>query len=185
MKYKLTIPILILILFANSALAGDIERGTCSVGVSSNAFFQYSRTTDNKNDVDDNRYYELALDMGYFILTNFELGSGLGYYKSDGEAYGSTGYWVAPYLAYHLPLNDKLNGLFRLGAGYGRYEADSNLWQDTDKLIYGETGLEYFLSSNVALGLSARWLKIFTDSNESWDLEVETLNTQLKFKLYF
>lgn len=184
MKYKLTI--LFLIFLANTAHAGDIERGTYSVGVSSNAIFQYSRTTDDENAVNDSKYYRLTLDMGYFFFTNVELGVGLGYDKNDGEDYGSSGYMVTPYFAYHLPLNDKLNALLQLGAGYARYEDDSDRWQNTNKLIYGETGLEYFMNSNVALGLGVTWQKAYIDSNALWgDLEQETLSTQLKFKLYF
>jgi hypothetical protein len=177
--------ILLIILLANNAFAGDIERGTFSVGVSSNAIFQNSRYTDDENAPRDHNEFEIALDMGYFFFKNFELGAGLEYHKFDGEEYGFSGYLATPYLAYHLPLKDKLNAFLQLGAGFGQSGNDSDRWKYTDTLIYGETGLEYFLNSNVALGLRFRWQHINWDTEGLLDEEVERLSTKINLKLYF
>lgn len=195
-KYKIVLMTLsLLLLFNLHALAGDIEQGTISVGASSNlSFFQL----DSENNDDTESTLSLSTEMGYFFAKNWEIGAGLNsHYKYVGDnEYLSIIF--SPFIGYHWNLNETSNLYARVGAGIGTGQTSGDGWESDSDLttLFGEVGYEFFLTKNIALDLSFKaerfWSEYsFEDDDEwYWDEEdtgstVNYITTQLKFKVYF
>jgi len=170
-------------LMISECMAGDIKRGTLSLGAASNGGF---RLIDRS--IEDGNYKAtfLSFELGYFIFNNIEIGSSVCLRYDSNDDFDARSYSLIPFLTYHLPLNEKSNIFMGIGAGYGLVDIDSdNIDEEsTQTLFYGEGGYEYFLNRNVALEFGVKAEQVNFDCDETEET-INVLTTQFKFKLFF
>jgi hypothetical protein len=177
---------------AGPVLAGDIEKGTVSLGASSNLGIA---TTD----VDDERSnsFSLSTAVGYFVFRNLELGVGLSYRYGTGEDdYTHSSYMVIPYLTYYITLSEQSS--FYLSAGYGfgmsRSDHEDYSWKSETTVYFGDLGWQYYFTDNVALNFGVRADRyhendngdsIYRCSNCDDERDFTVVGSYLRLKLYF
>jgi hypothetical protein len=195
-KIEILLTIVLLIFFGANAFAGDIEKGTISVGASSSFFFNQT----NYSGDSDHEYRSVSFiaEMGYFFIKNWEIGTTLRLYYFDNND-DSQSYALIPFIGYHWVFNKTSNLYAKAGIGYSN---DSNDYFDhTESLVLGELGYEYFLTTNIAIDLGIQgertWGKYeyesaWSDSeghsgrdSSTKDSTIDSFTTQLKFKIYF
>ena len=175
----------VLFLFAVSVQAYEIQKGTISIGGSSNVLFM-SRNYDKG---DDSTTYYLFVDGGYFIRNNLELGAELLLESYDAGDYESRSYSLSPFIMYHIPLDKQSNIIAGVGLGYSKYETDEDntTYGSKGATMFGEFGWEYFFNPHVAMNISLHLRH--TDwklNNYSEDKDRETSSmTKLGLKAFF
>ncbi|MGA1867210.1 MAG: outer membrane beta-barrel protein [bacterium] len=146
------------------AKAGIIKKGSISLGGSSSSFFS-SRNFDKG---EDNNTIKMAIEGGYFIIDNLELGVSLSFERQDGDNMYNTGYIIVPAITYHSPSDNKENIYISTGICYtmNKTKYISGAQFDEDSIGFAvEFGWEYFFNPHVAVnvGLNTKWIE--------WDLK--------------
>ncbi len=193
--FKIATAFVIFILINAIASAADIEKGTFSIGGSTNAFFnQEAPKSGTKSEA-----LILTLEAGYFFSQNWEIGMDIDMRLLNPFDDVRHDYYFRPYAGYNWSLNDTSSIYTRLGAGKGfgdnGWSSSGSDYNRRTTLVFGEVGYEYLITKNIALDLGLlaerRWIERDWDhqSDDLWDeTEHETTNivtTQLKLKIYF
>jgi opacity protein-like surface antigen len=186
MKKSLVISVAMLLLLISPTtfcFAGEIKKGTSSLGASSNAVFESVDDEDGQ----DSRLFNVSAEFGYFFIDNFEIGSALTLGYVEGDETESWSYSITPFIMYHFVFNEASNIYIGAGAGFGRCEID-HLDSDKDVLnfteFFAEAGWEYFFTSNIALNLGLRAEKEDIDSDFS-DSKFNSYGSYLRLKFFF
>jgi hypothetical protein len=181
------------IFFCTNAFAGDMEKGTISVGVSSNILFNLTNYSGDSNY--EFKGVSLSAEMGYFFIKNWQIGTKLRLSYWDYDDDDSKSYSLMPFIGHHWVLNETSNLYARVGAGYDFQNisySDGDSSDHTNSLVFGELGYEYFLTTNIAIDLGIQGERVWTKHEYDWSYEHmeddhtrDSFTTQLKLKLYF
>jgi hypothetical protein len=140
------------------AHAFRIPKGTISLGGASDLSVG-RKDTDNSDTMDR---FRISVESGYFFMDNLEIGAHAGLSYADSDRSDCTSYTLAPFLTYHLPVNDKSNFYLTGRVGFAKSECDYDRYSsDGDGTLWSVgAGWEYFLIAMwpVTLGWSIRTL---------------------------
>jgi len=163
------------------ATAENIPQGTLTLGGSSNIAFVQK----DFDEADSRNIFDIDLNGNYFILSNMDIGLGIGFRTDKIGDRDSQSVYLTPNINYYIPVSSRT--FFYIGIGYRWYEVtyDGEL-EETGRSQVKQTsngpgaklGFNIFFNSHVALDIAASYW------NLNWNLENSSDASESETRLY-
>jgi opacity protein-like surface antigen len=128
-------------------------------------------------------------------MDNLEIGAHAGLSYADGDRSDCTSYALAPFVTYHLPVNEKSNFYLTGRVGFAKSECDYDRYSsDGDGTLWSVgAGWEYFFNRHVASNIGLEYTDTDYDveydgnvnNGESTNLSSTAYGLNIGLKIYF